>query len=278
MLVFQPLVAHNQGNFRLTVTKNMTNSPSRPKSGVNYFMDGFELIRRPGLRTFVLIPLLINILLFAIGFYFAVGQLEQLFGWLNSQLPEYLSWLKFLLWPLALLAIVVVMAFVFSSVMNWLAAPFNGLLAEKVELMLTGKPLNTGGTMDTVKDIPRMLGREWTKLKYYLPRAIVFLLLFWVPVIGQTAAPVLWFLFTAWMMAVQYCDYPFDNHKVSFNEMKFALRQTRGSSFSFGATVTLFSMIPIVNFIVMPVAICGATAMWVDKYREAYRNTTIAPE
>ena len=79
-------------------------------------------------------------------------------------------------------------------------------------------------------------------------------------------------------MAVQYCDYPFDNHKVPFNDMKFALKQTKGSSMSFGVAATLFSMIPIVNFIVMPVAICGATAMWVDKYREVYRNARVAPE
>ena len=248
------------------------------KSGVNYFMDGFELIRRPGLRTFVVIPLLINVLLFATGFYFAFGELQQMFAWIEGQLPEYLQWLNFLLWPLAIISMVVVMAFVFSSVMNWLAAPFNGLLAEKVEQMLTGKSVNTGGAVDTVKDIPRMLGREWMKLKYYLPRAILFLLLFWVPFVGQTLAPVLWFLFSAWMMAVQYCDYPFDNHRVPFDDMKFALKQTRGTAFSFGATVTLFAMIPIVNFIVMPVAICGATAMWVDKYREAYRNPAIAPE
>jgi CysZ protein len=162
--------------------------------------------------------------------------------------------------------------------MNWLAAPFNGLLAEKVEQHLTGKNLNTGSSIDMIKDLPRVLGREWTKLKYYLPRALLFLILFWVPVIGQTAAPILWFLFTAWMMAIQYCDYPFDNHKVSFDDMKFALKNTKGSSYSFGASVTLFSMIPIVNFIVMPVAICGATSMWVDKYREAYKNPMVAPE
>ncbi|WP_276613171.1 sulfate transporter CysZ [Shewanella sp. SNU WT4] len=248
------------------------------KSGVNYFMQGFELIRQPGLRTFVIIPLLINILLFAVGFYFGLGHLKVVFADLAAWLPESLSWLNVILWPLAVLSLVVVMAFTFSAVMNWLAAPFNGLLAEKTEALLTGKPLNTGGAIDTVKDVPRMLGREWIKLKYYLPRALVLLLLFLVPLIGQTLAPVMWFLFSAWMMAVQYCDYPFDNHKVSFQDMRFALRQTKGSSMSFGATATLFSMIPIVNFIVMPVAICGATAMWVDKYRPAYCNLSISED
>lgn len=56
--------------------------------------------------------------------------------------------------------------------------------------------------------------REWQKLAWYLPRAIVLLILYFIPGIGQTVAPVLWFLFSAWMLAIQYCDYPFDNHKV----------------------------------------------------------------
>jgi CysZ protein len=254
------------------------NIPSIRKSGVNYFLEGFQLIKQPGLRAFVFIPLMINLILFAGVMYFAVGKLDELFTWMNGEIPEYLSWLNFFLWPLAVLTMLVVMSFIFSSVMNWLAAPFNGLLAEKVEQHLTGKNLNTGGTVDLIKDLPRILGREWIKLKYYLPRALIFLILFWVPVIGQTAAPILWFLFTAWMMAIQYCDYPFDNHKVPFDDMKFALRNTKGTSFSFGASVTLFSMIPIVNFIVMPVAICGATAMWVDRYREAYKNTRIVAD
>ena len=105
------------------------------------------------------------------------------------------------------------------------------------------------------------------KTKLYLPRAIGFFLLMWIlPLIGQ----VIWFLFIAWMMAIQYIDYPFDNHKIPFSQMKVALKQKQGLSYSFGMTVTLFSMIPIVNFIVMPVAICGATAMWVDKYKNNF--------
>ena len=69
------------------------------------------------------------------------------------------------------------------------------------------------------------------------------------------------------MMAIQYVDYPFDNHKIDFITMRDALKQRRGKCLSFGALVTLFSAIPVVNLFVMPVAICGATAMWVDQYR-----------
>jgi hypothetical protein len=36
----------------------------------------------------------------------------------------------------------------------------------------------------------------------------------------------------------------------------------------FGALTSLFTMIPVLNLVILPVAICGATAMWVDCYRE----------
>ena len=86
--------------------------------------------------------------------------------------------------------------------------------------------MNDTGMLDVVKDVPRTFGREWTKLKYYLPKAIGCLILFLIPVVGQTLAPVLWFLLSAWMMAIQYVDYPFDNHKIGFITMRDALKAT----------------------------------------------------
>jgi len=236
------------------------------KSGIDYFLMGFSLIQTKGLKRFVFIPLLVNLLLFSVAFYFIYQELEFWLGQINAWVPDWLTWLNYLLWPLAIIAVLVAFSFVFNTLANWIAAPFNGLLSEKVELHLTGQALGAGGPLEIIKDIPRTLGREWKKLAYYLPRALGFLLLFFLlPVIGQ----VIWFLFTAWMMAVQYCDYPFDNHKVPFSQMRQQLNQNKTQSFSFGIMVTFFAMIPVVNFLVMPVAICGATAMWVDKYKRA---------
>jgi len=235
------------------------------QSGAGYLFKGFELIRLKGIRRFVLIPLLINLILFSIAFYFMFIELEHYMAKLMNWLPSWLDWLNALLWPLAVLTILVLFSFIFSTAANWLAAPFNGLLSEKVEKLLIGKSAVSGSTLDVIKDIPRTLDREWRKLVYYLPRAIGFFIIMWIlPVIGQ----VIWFLFVAWMMAVQYKDYPFDNHKIPFPVMKQVLKQHRGLSYSFGISVAIFAMIPIVNLIIMPVAICGATALWVDHYRE----------
>lgn len=236
-------------------------------SGAGYFFKGFELIKQKGIRRFVFIPLSINVILFSVAFYFMYSQLEHYIASLITWLPTWLNWLSVVIWPLAILTILVIFSFLFSTLANWLAAPFNGLLSEKIEAMLSGQTAPQGSSLDVVKDIPRTLSREWQKLRYYLPRAIGFFIIMWcLPVIGQ----IIWFLFVAWMMAVQYKDYPFDNHKIHFSVMKQVLKKHQRLSYSFGVTVAIFSMIPIVNLIVMPVAICGASAIWVDHYQKEF--------
>lgn len=242
-------------------------SPPFAHSGAGYLIAGFKLIRLKGIKRFVFIPLLVNLILFASAFGYLFSQLDNWMLAIEQWLPEALSWLTLVIEPVAILFVLVMFSFIFSSVTNWLAAPFNGLLAEKLELILTGKNMPDGSATAIIKDIPRTLSREWCKLKYYLPRAAGFFLLYWfIPVIGQ----VLWFLFLAWMMAIQYKDYAFDNHKIPFDEMKVTLAQRKGLSYSFGITAAIFSMIPFVNLVIMPVAICGATALWVDHYRDNF--------
>jgi CysZ protein len=238
---------------------------------MDYFFQGFKLITTKGLKRFVFFPLTINLILFSVAFYYLFGEISASIVWMTDLIPdwEWLSWLKtglsFIIWPIAVISILLIFALIFGTLANWIAAPFNGLLAEKVEQHLTGQRMDDTGLLDVFKDIPRTLGREMSKLGYYLPRAVGFLLIFFIlPVFGQ----VIWFLFSAWMMAIQYCDYPCDNHKISFQDMKRILHAHRSHSFSFGITVSVFSLIPIVNFLVMPVAVCGATALWVDKLKQ----------
>jgi CysZ protein len=247
--------------------KTFSNTKPLAAGGAGYFLLGFKLIQLKGIRRFVFIPLCVNLILFSYAFYYMFQQLDGYMSMIEAWIPDWLTWINYLLWPLAVIIMLVIFSFIFSTIANWIAAPFNGLLSEKLETMLTSHHAPSGGWLDIVKDLPRVFGREWKKLKYYIPRAIGFFLIMWLlPVVGQ----IIWFLFTAWMMSIQYQDYPFDNHKISFHEMKQQLKQRQGLSYSFGITVTVFSMIPIINLIVMPVAICGATALWVDNYRNNY--------
>lgn len=227
-----------------------------------YFFRGLTLIHTKGLKRFVLVPLSINLLLFSFAFYVLLQQVSAMVSAVQQYLPGWLHWLEYLLIPLGVMTLVIGLAYSFTMVANFIAAPFNGLLSEKVEAHLSGRVIPATTTAAFVKDIPRMLGREWQKLLYALPRAIILFVLFlFLPLVG----PVLWFLFTSWLLAIQYADYPYDNHKIDFRSMRQQLRSQPGTSFAFGVTVNIACMIPLFNLFVMPIAVCGATAMWVDK-------------
>jgi len=81
-------------------------------------------------------------------------------------------------------------------------------------------------------------------------------------------APVLVFAFGAWMFALEYLDYPMGNHGYLFKELKRSLKLKRSIALGFGSAVALFSMIPVVNLVIMPVAVAGATALYFDQYKQ----------
>ncbi|MEG9490354.1 sulfate transporter CysZ [Mannheimia indoligenes] len=251
----------------------MSSAFSQPQTqiglGFHYFIYGWKLLLQRQFLPFVIFPILINTLLMVglIWAFFAnIGELLAL------MLPTWLEWLSFILIPLIFLMILVGFYFAFTTLANFVAAPFNALLAEKVELQLTGEPLGDMSFGAMLKDVPRMLKREWQKMMYSIPRLIALFVLGFLPVVGQTIVPILTFMFGAWLIAIQYCDYPFDNHKISFQRMRNALTQYRTLNFTFGALVSLFTMLPFVNLVVMPVAVCGATALWVNEYRHFFLN------
>ncbi|WP_413699122.1 sulfate transporter CysZ [Psychromonas sp. KJ10-10] len=244
------------------------NAIKSPLSGINYLLKGAKLLSHPKLRVFVLIPLFINILIFASAFWFLFSAITTWIDSYVSGLPDWLSWLSYFFWPFLIFSILVSFSFIFSTVANLIAYPFNGLLAEKTESLLIGEAINDDGFADLIKDLPRIFKRELQKWMYFLPRLIGCALLFFIPAFGQTIAPLIWFVFAGWMMVIQYADFPFDNHKVPFADMKEALSQRLTKNLTFGMLISFCTTIPIVNFIIMPIAVCGATAFWVDIYKD----------
>jgi len=237
-----------------------------PTGGLSYVFKGLSLIVQPGLRGFVLIPLLINIAVFGIGIWFGYDYLDGLSAGLQNWLPDWLDWLTTLLLPLFVVVALVLVFFGFSIVANLIASPFNSLLAEKVEQHLGSAGPADGGWAKMMRELPGTLLDEVKKVMYALLWAIPFLLLFVIPVVN-IAAPFLWLAFSAWIMAVQYIDFPMGNHGLKGPEMRRRLRKRRITSLGFGGGVLALTSIPIINFIAMPVAVCGATVYWVDRLK-----------
>jgi CysZ protein len=238
------------------------------QDGFYYFRYGFKIMLFPGIKRYVLVPLLVNFLLLGGAGYWLVTRLNSWIPALLENVPSWLHWLNYLLWPLALLTMLLVMGYLFSTLASIIASPFCGLLAEKVEQQLTGVVSAENSWSMLIRDLPRMLYREWQKVRYYLPRMFAILLLHFIPGVGQILFPIIWFLFGVWMMSIQYCDYPFDNHRISFTNMRRILLHDKHTNLQFGAMVSLCTLLPIINLVIMPAAVCGATAMWVARYQE----------
>lgn len=226
---------------------------------------GTRCVYGPGLRRYVFLPILVNLLVYVGMFSFVISRFD---GWLAhwmSMVPNWLDWLSWLIWPLFVISLLVVVFFTFTLVTSLIAAPFYGFLAAKVEVQVTGRePQDDRGLAKTTVDA---LGREMVKLGYILPRAALLFLIGWIPGLNLLA-PILWALFSAWVMAITYLDYPMDNNKVSFRDMRGRLSARWWQSLSYGGVVTLLTWIPLANLFLIPGAVAGAVLMWDDHYRD----------
>lgn len=241
-------------------------------ASLGYIAVGWRLVRTKGLRRFVWMPLLVNILVFGV-----------LGWWINALATQWLeSWTLFSTWGdwwivraletllqwVFTLVLLFSLAYFFTLLANLIGAPFNGLLSERVEAHLLGKETDSAPTWLTlVKSLPRLMGSEIAKLLYLAVCLIPLIILQFVPIVNFVA-PALLFLFGAWMFALEYMDYPMGNHGAVFKDVRKRMRGNRRLAYGFGSGVAVLSTIPIVNLLIMPVAVAGATALYVDHLRE----------
>ncbi len=91
-----------------------------------------------------------------------------------------------------------------------------------------------------------------------MTRALPLLILSIIPGIN-VVAPFLWALFGAWGMALEYMAYPLENEGVLFAEQKQLVKSVRLGALSFGGVAVMGLTIPVLNIIVAPAAVIGAT-------------------
>jgi CysZ protein len=242
--------------------------------GAGYAVKGFALINQSGIRRFVLLPFLINLVLFALGVWYLVSGLGD---FITGLLPSWLDWLRWLLFPLLFMTALLVAFYTFTLVGNLLAAPFNVVLADRLEANLSHKPKPLERSKlekskleksKPLRGAAAAVGSEIQKLTYLIKWAIPLLslsaLAFLIPLLWP-ALPVLWATFSAWMLAIEYADYPMGNNDMFFRDEKKLLAQHRALALGFGGAMSLLTLIPVLNFLAIPVGVAGATALWVEE-------------
>jgi CysZ protein len=234
--------------------------------GAGFFLQGLRLMWRPGVRPWALAPLVVSGLLYAGLLWFASEHVEAWVGSLVGALPEWLRAVEWVLLILAWAAAIGVVAFTFVLVVSVVAAPFNGPLAAATERSLTSSSPSGVPWYRSVFGIPGMVIQETRKVLYALLWSVPFLMLFLIPVVN-VAAPILWFLFNAWVVALAFTDYAMDNNGLPFREMRRLLRSRLSLSMGFGSAAFLALTIPVLNLLAVPAAVCGGTALWASCFR-----------
>ena len=227
------------------------------------------MLPRKGIRIHLIIPLLINIVLFMLGSWLLFSELSDFVDSYTSSLPdwEWIAGLMMLLKVMIFTAAITVVFMAVSMIALLVAAPFNAVLAKSVEKHLLSEFVNENEISRSIMaQVPHLVMEEVRKLIYFIVRAIPLLILFLIPVIN-IAAPALWIAFSAWMLAITYTAYPLENHEIPFKNQHAIVKQKRWATFGFGIAVLLVTMIPLVNLVVMPVAVAGATVLYTKELK-----------
>lgn len=226
------------------------------------------MIFKPGLKRYVMLPLLISAALLTLTGWLAVTQFDS---FMNRLLPadSWWQWLSWLLWPVFALTFLVIVFYGFTIIANLIGAPFNSKLAEAVAARLDDR-IELPASDPFFKDVAKSIGSEIRKLFYYLIRALPLLLLMLFPPTSAIAS-IVWLLFSIWFLSLEYVAYPLENQKMLFSEQRRTLRRKPISALSFGSGVTLLMLIPIINLAAMPAAVAGATIYWHDKLRQQHK-------
>lgn len=228
-------------------------------AGVGTFADGARLIRRPALLRYAWIPAALSLVVISASLWLAFGYITDFSDYLVAQLPGWLGFLSFVLTPLLYLLGLLAGAWLFGLLAVLLASPLLGDLSLAVEEQIA--PGSAPKPLDFLPGLAHAVRRELRKLAYHLPRLIGVAILSVIPGIN-VLAPLLWLLFGAWTLAVQFADYPAENRNLPFVETLQRLRRRRWAALGFGACATLALAIPLLNFLLVPVAVVGGTLLW----------------
>ena len=219
-------------------------------------------MRQPGVRIYAVMPLLINIVLFASLIWFGYEQFSPLVDYIVSGVPAIFNFLRWIIWIIISTFTAIFIFFTFTPIANIVAAPFNALLSEKIEIKLTGRAISVNSSfMKMARD---SFLSQIRKLVYIIFWSAVLLLISLIPLVNF-AAPFLWVIFGSWLLSLEYLDYPMGNHELNFTRQRQILAARKGLSLGFGSSVMVLTSIPLLNFIVMPVAVAGATVLWVEQ-------------
>lgn len=225
-------------------------SGNNPLLALHCLLQGVKLLNHPRLRKYLLIPLFINIVLYSGAFVLGYHSVSAL---IHQFIPDWLAWLNWILWPLFFICFLIVGFFTFTLLANLIAAPYYSVLSAKVLQIISDQSVP-----EVEQPWDKVFVGELRRVGYLLLRAVPLLVLFLIPVVNLIA-PLLWAVFAAWGIAMEFMAYPLESRGLAFPAQKRFLQQVRWGALSFGGVTGFALTLPVVNLFIGQAAVIGAT-------------------
>jgi len=224
------------------------------------------LFAHPRLLGYVAVPAAINTLLYTAIVWFAGSRFG---GWVNAWLPQgdawYWSLLSYALWVVFAVVLFLIVVYTFTLVGNLLLAPFNDLLSERVEWAYTGRRLDEPFRLGLfLADVKRSLLAELGRLALFGTGFLLLLALNLLPGLGTAVYGPAVTLYTLFFLGWEYFDYSMERWRFGFAVKRRAAWRNLAVFLSFGAGTAVLLLIPLLNFLAIPVCVTGATLLFCD--------------
>lgn len=245
--------------------KSLSNPAQRFAAGFfSPFSAARFLLRQPGLLRFVLIPLSINVMVFAGAVW---GGLHLFSSIVARYLPQGEAWywilLTYLLWVVAVLLTLVLVFFCFTAVGNLIAAPFNDLLSERTEELLIGRSLSEPFSLRSfMRDGWRILLEQGKRIFVFLLGMGLLLLLNLLPGVGTLLYAGLSVGWAVVFLSVEYTSYIADRKRMGFAAQRRYLFGHKLLMAGFGCGLLCLLAVPFLQLLCIPLGVVAATRLW----------------
>ena len=223
---------------------------NNPLLALSCLLQGAKMLTHPELRKYLLIPLFINVVLYSGAFVLGYHTVDLLIA---QFIPAWLSWLSWVLWPVFLVSFLVIGFFSFTLIANLIAAPYYSQLSAKVLQIISGQ---AEAAVEQPWD--KVFIGELKRIGYLLLRVLPLLLISIIPVVNFIA-PLLWAVFAAWGLSMEFMAYSLEARGLGFPEQKQFLKQARWGVLSFGGVIGFGLTLPVINLLMGQAAVIGAT-------------------
>ena len=259
-------------------------------AGASYPLRAISLFfRTPRLLSYLIIPILVNILFGTIlyaGLLFFGWQWQQelminLTNWLNNYIAHLPSWLSFLSYValgtsflvqgLFIVVMLLLTGFVLVQFGTLLGAPWYGKLSEELEKLRLGNTVAI--EVGIVEDLGRAILFELKKLVLMALVGLPLFLLNFLPVIGTLASTIGSITLGATIVCLDFLDSPLERRRLPFRTKLKIVFRTLPASAGFSLVCLGLISLPLLNLITIPLCVASGTLFCCDRVL-----TTILPQ